>query len=331
MIRYFSLFVLLLVACGQADRPTAEVAIPTLVATVPWPQPPTPPVTPAAAQTMTQIEGEEKTAVTPSPMPPPATPTPTLCTQPGQLERHTFYSPTSGGEMAYQLYLPPCYGVEDMENGRSYPTLYLLPGNIHDEYAWTRLGIQAIVEAAIANGDIPPLLIVMPAGGWLANNTSGGPGSYESFVLNDLIPHLEQTTCAWPNVNGRALGGLSRGGYWALGIAFRHPDQFVSVGGHSAALLDTHAGPDVNPQYTGLNNNLGNLRIYLDIGTNDYVIHNIHRLHEDMMAAGIDHTWVLNEGSHEEAYWTTHLPDYLLWYTAVWPLDPHNYPPCTHP
>jgi len=313
-----------LMACGQI----AEMPLPTLVATSALPLPPTPEITPSA---ITQVYEGEETAVHDSPTLTPTPHAPPACAQPGRLERHTFYSPTSGGEMAYQIYLPPCYGVEGEENGRSYPTLYLLPGNIHDEYAWPGLGLQETAETAITDGDIPPLLIVMPAGGWLANNTSGGPGSYESFVLNDLIPHIEATTCAWPDANGRALGGLSRGGYWALGIAFRHPDQFVSVGGHSAALLDTHAGPDVNPQHTGLSSNLGDLRIYLDIGANDYVIHNIRRLHEELTAAGIDHTWVLNDGSHEEAYWTTHLSAYLSWYTAVWSPDPHSYPPCSRP
>jgi enterochelin esterase-like enzyme len=315
------LFLLLLmwglVGCGQNQK---EInALPTLAVAIPLP--PTPPVTPAEAVENRVVE----TAVFTTP-----SPTPTSCTAPGRIERHTFHSATSGGPTAYQIYLPPCYGLsgDGEENGRTYPTLYLLPGNIHDERIWADLGIGQAADEAIRQQAIPPLLIVMPDGGWLANNTSGGPGSYESLILNDLIPHIEQTYCAWPTAEGRALGGLSRGGYWALGIAFRHPQQFASVGGHSAALLDTHAGPDVNPQYTGLNNNLGNLRIYLDIGANDYVIHNIRRLHQDMETAGIAHTWVLNEGYHEEAYWKTHLGDYLYWYTAPWPHSPASYHPC---
>jgi enterochelin esterase-like enzyme len=312
-----------LVGCGHSQP--ERMVLPTLAVAIPLP--PTPPVTPAEAVD----DGVIETAVSATPSPTTQAPTPTPCAAPGQIERHTFHSATSGGPTAYQIYLPPCYGlpVDGGENGRTYPTLYLLPGNIHDERIWAELGIGQAADEAIRQRAIPPLLIVMPDGGWLANNTSGGPGSYESLILNELIPHIEQTYCAWPTAEGRAIGGLSRGGYWALGIAFRHPQQFASVGGHSAALLDTHAGPDVNPQYTGLNNNLGNLRIYLDIGANDYVIHNIRRLHQDMEAAGVTHTWVLNEGHHEESYWETHLSDYLSWYTAPWPHDPESFPPCT--
>ena len=32
---------------------------------------------------------------------------------------------------------------------------------------------------------------------WLANNTSGGPGSYEQLVLDDLIPYVESNYCTW--------------------------------------------------------------------------------------------------------------------------------------
>lgn len=227
--------------------------------------------------------------------------------------------------MAYRVYLPPCYG----EDGRSYPTLTLLGGNIHDDAIWDDLGIDETADTLILAGDIPPLIIIMPDGGWIANNTSGGPGSYEPVIHSDLHNHITATTCAWDDPAGRAIGGLSRGGYWALEIAFRFPQDFVSVGGHSAALLDQFAGPAINPQTTALTTNLGDLRIYLDIGDADYVRANTIRLHDDMTAAGIDHTWVLQNGRHEDAYWSAHTADYLRWYTAPWSTDRSSYPPCT--
>jgi enterochelin esterase-like enzyme len=168
----------------------------------------------------------------------------------------------------------------------------------------------------------------MPAGGTLVQSSSGGPFSFEGVVLNELIPFIEANYCASPAGNHRGIGGISRGGYWALEIAFRFPEAFASVGGHSAALLDTFAGPDINPQYTGLNNDLVDLRVYLDIGASDWVINNIRRLHEDMLAAGKLHTWVLNEGKHENAYWSKYLSDYLHWYSEPWSLERESYPHC---
>jgi hypothetical protein len=93
-------------------------------------------------------------------------------------------------------------------------------------------------------------------------------------------------------------------------------------------LYDTAAGPELNPQFTGLTNELGDLRIYLDIGENDYLIPNIRRLHEDMAAAERPHIWILNEGYHEDIYWATHGGEYLQWYTEPWPFDESAYPTC---
>lgn len=252
-----------------------------------------------------------------------ATATRAPCATPGQIVQGVINSAIAGPS-PYRVYLPPCYG----EDGRVYPTLYLLPGNIHSDSIWDELQMDETAEAGILAGTMPPLLIVMADGGSLANNTSGGPGSYESFILDELLPLVERTYCAWPAGDGRAIGGLSRGGYWALEIAFRHPEQFAGVGGHSAVLMDLFAGPDVNPEQTGLNRDLGDLRIYFDIGADDWYINNIRQLHEAMTAAGVAHEWVLNDGRHEEAYWAAHVADYLAWYTQPWPLARSDYLPC---
>lgn len=194
----------------------------------------------------------------------------------------------------------------------------MLGGNIHTEAFWDDLGLDETAEQLISEQKIPPLIIVMPNSGTVANNTSGGPASYETVILNDLIPFIQNNYDALPKPEFRSIGGVSRGGYWALEIAFRHPTHFASVGGHSAALLDIAAGPSINPQQTGLINDLGNLRIYLDIGQDDYVIYNTRKLHEDLSASNIEHTWRLNEGSHNDVYWSAHLADYLIWYTEPW-------------
>ena len=265
-------------------------------------------------------------APTETPIPTPsATAQPTPCATPGHVEQGAFNSPTAGGEHRYSIYLPPCYAAD----GYRYPVLYLLAGNIHDEHKWDELGMDEAANAAIGEGLAPPLLIVMPDGGWIANNTSGGPGSYESVVLDELIPHVEANYCASAQTADRAIGGLSRGGYWALEIAFRFPQLFASVGGHSAALLDSFAGPSINPQYTGLNNDLGRLRIYLDIGAEDYVRANTIKLHADMQAAGVPHEWHLNEGQHVDEYWAAHAAEYLAWYVAPWSRDRSHYLPCS--
>ncbi len=258
----------------------------------------------------------------PSPtLAPPPTATPeSVCDQPGRMETGVLNSTITGEPLAYRVYLPPCYG----QDNRAYPALYLLGGNIHNDDVWDRLGMDEAAEAGIAAGTLQPLILVMPDGGWIANQTSGGPFSYEGLIVNELIPHIEQTYCAMDEAAGRALGGLSRGGYWSLEIAFRQPELFRSVGGHSFALLDSHAGPDMDPVSTGVANNLGELRIYLDIGANDYLLPRAQPLHDALTAAGIPHVWQVNDGTHEEAYWQSQVGAYLDWYNAGWDSVPER-------
>ncbi|HSM54781.1 MAG TPA: alpha/beta hydrolase-fold protein [Candidatus Sulfomarinibacteraceae bacterium] len=313
---------LVLVACSAPPAPTtvATAALPTAspARTLPQPTatptaaPPTAGATPRATATGTSTPAPETDAGC------------SLTEHDGAVVDGVFYSATAGADHTYRLYLPPCYE----EDGRRYPTLYLLAGNIHDHTKWDELGADEAAETLLGAQEIAPLLIVMPDGGWLANNTSGGPGSYESLILDELIPHIEAELCAWADPRGRAIGGLSRGGYWALEIAFRFPQLFASVGGHSAALLDEYAGPQINPQSTALSNDLGDLRIYLDIGADDYLRANTIQLHQDMEAAGVPHTWLLNEGRHEDVYWAAQVEEYIRWYADGFSGERDSYPPC---
>lgn len=235
-----------------------------------------------------------------------------------------FPSALARPDLAYRVYLPPCYG----QDGRVYPTLYMLHGNVFDDRVWDQLGLDEAAEAGIQNNSLPPLMIVMPEGGAVANQTSGGPYSYEAVIVDELRPFIESNYCAWTDPAGRAIGGLSRGGYWALEIAFRNPAVFGSVGGHSAALVDTFAGPDLDPKYTATTRDLSALRIYLDAGQNDWFLAQLNVLHDNLLAVGKEHAWVIQEGTHNDAYWSAHVADYLTWYAEPWPMNRNQLPLC---
>ncbi len=330
MIRLRSLFPILLLVlavagCAQgAGNPTATPAAPPPATAAPTPAlaaPVSSPTPEAIPPTAAPTETAQPAATDPPPTPT-ATPTPTIpptatpapCAEPGHMEHGALDSAVAGEPMRYRVYLPPCYG----QDGRVYPVLYMFGGNIHDDAIWDVLGLDEAAEAAIARGDIRPLIIVMPDNGWLANTTTSGPRSYEGFVLDELIPHIEATYSAWPEADGRAVGGLSRGGYWSLMMAFRRPGLFRSVGAHSVALIDSHAGPAEDPVITGATNDLGDLRIWIDIGRRDPYLIQARPLHDALTAAGVPHEWRVNEGTHDEAYWRANLDAYLAWYNDGW-------------
>ena len=312
------------VPATTADPTPTPAAATTIAPAATETQPPTftPTLTlPATATTSPSSTPSPEPTWTPPPSPPPSA---TPCAEAaGRVLVGSFPSPTQGWDPPYRIYLPPCYGQED----RLYPVLYLFHGNIYTESHWDDLGIDETADEGIGTGHYPSFVIVMPFGGDIANNSSGGDRSFEGAFLNDLIPYIEDQYCVWPEAAGRAIGGLSRGGYWSLEIAFRHPELFVAVGGHSAAIFPDNAGLAYNPLSTGQDPQLAKLPIYLDIGDQDWLRQGVFDLHDVLMAAGVPHVWRVNPGIHEDAYWSEHAAEYLSWYSSYFPVLESEFPP----
>jgi enterochelin esterase-like enzyme len=221
------------------------------------------------------------------------------------------------GEQAYWVYLPPGYPQPD----RRYPVLYMFHGsNSADGRQWINVGLTGAADVGTANGTLASLLIVMPVSPLegLYMFSGGGQSSYEAIIVNDLIPHIDQTYATIPTREGRAIGGLSRGAYWSLEIAFRHPDMFRAVGGHSAALSVATAPLGYHPYELAASPAIQDLRIYLDTGEADYLRAGPDRLHALLDANEVPHTYIVNPGAHTESYWAAHVAEYLAFYAAEW-------------
>lgn len=255
---------------------------------------------------------------------PPAT---TDCDGTGVVFRSRFPSQIGGAPRRYAAYLPPCYG----QDGRSYPTLYLFHGSIQTETHFLDLGLAHHVDQGIANGRYPPFIVIMPFNGNLGNITSGGPKSIEAITVDELLPYVESNFCTWRDRDGRSLGGISRGGYWALMLAFRHTDLFTAVAGHSSHLRFETDGEKYNPLATYATADLSNMRIWLDWGETDFLRTGQQQLVAALSKAAIPHTATVNGGGHNDAYWQVHLREYLDWQTAVWPRGRSLYPTCSPP
>lgn len=248
----------------------------------------------------------------------------TACDQPGLIFRSRFPSQVGGRWRDYHVYLPPCYG----RDGRVYPVLYLIHGSIQTDSHWLDLGLATYADAGIAAGRYPPFIAIMPFSGELGNISSGGANSIEGITLNYLLPYVQANYCAWNDRAGRSIGGISRGGYWALEMAFLHPDLFAAVAGHSSHLRFETDPARYNPLATYATVDLSNSRIWLDRGEKDFLRVGQDQLHSLLTAAGISHEYRVNPGGHNEAYWAAHLPEYIDWHTAGWPLDRAAYPAC---
>ena len=60
---------------------------------------------------------------------------------------------------------------------------------------------------------------------------------WETFHIDPFIPWIDSNLRTIPHRRGRAIAGLSQGGFCSLSYAARHPDMFTSVAGFSGATM----------------------------------------------------------------------------------------------
>lgn len=233
----------------------------------------------------------------------------------GTVVQETYTSSVLQGQWRYSIYLPPCYDQTDS----TYPVIYLLHGSNDDDNHWLRLGFQHTLDRGITQGELPPVIVVMPYGDTLSNRNEFGEQSWPAIFLNDLLPTIESRYRVDSDSQRRAIGGISRGGFWAFHIALRHPELFSRVGGHSAFFDENHAPPEFNPLDLALSADIGHLVIWLDRGRDDYAAPGLELMHERLAWRGIAHEYtVYPTGEHNNGYWASHLEDYLAFYTRDW-------------
>lgn len=255
------------------------------------------------------------------------TPTPVPCLVPGKLVTNTVPSRVLGGGLRVHVYLPPCYD----ETKYTYPTLYLLQGTGYVFGEWVDNGVPRTLDFQVRNETLPPFIVVMPANDWAGAatgkyvTTARGPGSWEDFFINELMPFIESSYSTTRARESRAIGGISRGGYWSLRIGFANAERFGTVGAHSPSISNDMINEPENfsmLQSASSVELLKTQRIFLDAGEKDWAINSTLKLSREMDLKGIKHELSLGIGVHNDTYWQSRVADYLLFYSYRWPIYP---------
>lgn len=151
---------------------------------------------------------------------------------PEGLQTIEFFSPAVGRQMKFDIVLPRDYDGSE----KRYPVLYLLHGYMQNYTVWGRnLG------AAFYARNVEDLILVLPDGGnsWFVNYARSDDGqlnNWEDHIIRDLIPYVDNNFRSEARREGRAISGLSMGGFGAFALGLRHPHLFVSIGSTSGAL-----------------------------------------------------------------------------------------------
>lgn len=267
------------------------------------------PSSPSATITLTQ----ETPPIPSATIEPAASLTVEECTErKGRLVSLLYPAKEDGQLTSIRAYLPPCYPQE-----RDYPTLYALHGLRSNNQQWIELGLREVMDEKIVAGDWPPFMVAMPfLREPLFTGTDGGEGSYEQEFQEAVIPYFERRFEA---DSARAIAGISRGGLWALEIAFRDGDSFRSVVALSPSLHVNLAAARYDPLRMPLPDLSLPPGIYLGMGDRDPEgLQALELLSDRLEQHGAEHQLIVKPGGHDNALWMLFLEEVLQFVVERW-------------
>jgi predicted peptidase len=133
------------------------------------------------------------------------------------LQHHVLQSDALGKSVGYVVWTPPGYQQEAPE---TYPVIYYFHGK-HGSESSDAAGFSSLIKAAIANGLIPPTIVVFPNAGHAYR------GDVITMITNELIPLIDERYRT--DQTRRAVVGFSMGGAAAVRMALVQPEFFVAA------------------------------------------------------------------------------------------------------
>jgi enterochelin esterase-like enzyme len=245
----------------------------------------------------------------------------------GTVTRRWYDSPGLGMDRRITIYTPPGYET----SRETYPVLYLLHGAGGDEEAWVSLGRAAqIMDNLIARGLAKPMIVVMPNGNVIQDAAPGEgsagyykpefmvpktmDGTYEATFM-DVVNFMEGNYRVRAEKSGRAIAGLSMGGFHSLHISRYYPQTFDYVGLFSAAILPNQ---DVSSEvYKDIDGTLkrqmenGYALYWIGIGKTDFLYRNVLDYRNKLDQMGLTYTYRESEGGHIWKNWRVYLSEFV--------------------
>jgi putative tributyrin esterase len=219
---------------------------------------------------------------------------------------------------------------DDPKIPKPWATYYLLHGLSDDHTIWQR---RTSIERYVAD---LPLVVVMPDGGrgWYTNAFEGY--AHEDDLIKDIVGLIDSTFPVKAERSGRAIGGLSMGGYGAVKVGLKHFNMFASVNSHSGALSFVHndfaQAKLLSPEFErifGKNPNGGPEdpftiveridhgrlpAIRIDCGTADFLLDQNRKYHAHLESLHIPHEYQEFPGNHDWAYWDLHVQEAIAFH-----------------
>lgn len=216
-------------------------------------------------------------------------------------------------------------GIDGKKDNKEYKTLYLLHGLSDDHSIWLR---RTSIERYAADYGI---CVVMPCGGKSFYTDMKYGMKYFSYITEELPCVVEEFLKVSNKREDRCIAGLSMGGYGALKAALKKPETYCAAAGISSVadiknrlfddVLVSVFGEDMNiPDEEDLfclaektNSNAQKPRIFMGVGTEDFLYQSNVKLKEKFEQLDYDFTYRESSGIHNWAFWDEYIQYVLRW------------------
>lgn len=241
-----------------------------------------------------------------------------------------FYSEALGMQTEVNVVIPQRsaigeIGIDNNAARDKYKCLYLLHGLSDDHTIWMR---RTSIERYSSQYGI---CVVMPSGGRSFYTDMKYGLKYYTFIAKELPRMIQDLLPVSDKREDNYIAGLSMGGYGALKIAMRECDRFCAGAGISS-VADIHRAdfheteipifgenleiPDDDDLFKlseKCNLNPNKPRIYMGVGTSDFMYDDNVRLREKFETLDFDYTYRESEGTHSWAFWDEYIQYILEW------------------
>jgi S-formylglutathione hydrolase FrmB len=285
----------------------------------------------------------------------------------------SFETQALGVSKHYLVYLPPSYSTSGT---RRYPVAYFLHGTEATERAWVDdMHLDHVLDS-LAKAKVPEMIVVMVDGdnsfyhSWVSTPNYGAclnrgsidgqpaatycvkTAAYDTYIVHDLVQHIDSSYRTMATSRHRGIAGLSMGGMGAIALTLRYPNVFgaaSSLSGAILSLLDWGNGPatsaDQLREHYGavwtdyqfdqeFGSNLDTWRTYdplsiasamiaahktfppiwMIVGKDDgEALDGNRRLHQVLLNGSVSHTYSETSGSHNVAFWSAHAGEASAW------------------
>jgi len=230
---------------------------------------------------------------------------------------------THVGSLGYEVYLPDGYDT----SGLRYPVVYFLHGlpagsKSFELFGWLDRAIDHTAK---------PAILVVPQAATGSNTDPEYLGRWETAIAGDVPRAVDAHYRTIAARSGRAIIGVSAGGYGAMHLALAHLSEFGAVESWSGYFHPTdptgaypldlgspakNAAANVHRQFMKIEARLDALPLYIAfyIGRQDptgsFVAEN-EQLNQELSAAGVAHVFRLYQGGHQQSLWSAEATQWL--------------------